>query len=199
MCSAFKLVRAAAVLSRVWMSVSELCAAAIEYSDNTAANLLLRSLGGPQGLTGYLRSLGDSVTRLDRYEPDLNSNLPGDERDTTTPAAMRDTVAKHLLGDALSSESRGRLTGWLIDNKTGANRLRAGIPANWRVGDKTGGGDRGATNDIAIVWPSGWAPVLIVIYFSDSTISSMARDSVIADVGRIVSDILTGHTQALPR
>ncbi len=208
-CSTFKLLLAAAVLSRVdskeesldrfvsfgsadmddyapvarkhlsegQMSIFDLCAAAVEYSDNTAANLLLRSLGGPHRLTGYVRSLGDTVTRLDRYEPDLNSNLPGDERDTTSPAVMRNTMAKLLLGDALSPESRQSLISWLVENKTGTSRLRAGMPTGWRVGDKTGGGGRGATNDIAIVWPSGRPPLLIAVYSSDSARPATVRDA----------------------
>src|SRR5262245_27699162 len=135
------------------MSLEELCEAAMTMSDNTAGNLLLASLGGPQGLTAYTRSLGDTVTRLDRIEPELNEATPGDVRDTTTPAAMAANLRALALEKALSAVSREQLVRWLIGNKTGDTRLRAGLPAGWRVGDKTGSGERGTTNDVGVFWP----------------------------------------------
>jgi Beta-lactamase enzyme family len=123
--------------------------------NNTAGNLLLATLGGPEGVTSYARSLGDTVTRLDRIEPELNEAAPGDPRDTTSPAAMLSDIHALVLGDALSAGSREQLTGWLVGNKTGDTRLRAGRPKDWRVGDKTGAGERGMTNDVGIAWPPG--------------------------------------------
>jgi beta-lactamase class A len=151
------------------LTLEELCAAAVSISDNTAANLLLDLVGGPAGLTRFLRRHGDEVTRLDRNEPSLNTNLPGDPRDTTTPRAMADTMTTLLLGDALSPESRNRLTRWLIDTKTGLARLRGGLPTDWVAGDKTGTGVNGAATDVAIVWPPDRKPILIAAYLSDSS------------------------------
>lgn len=169
------------------LTISELCAAVIEYSDNTAANLLLRVIGGPDGLTRYVRSLGDPVTRLDRDEPSLNSNLPGDERDTTSPAAMLGAMTKLLTGEVLSSVSRQQLETWLVDSKVGATRLRAGLNPAWRVGNRTGSGEHGATNDVAIVWPLHGSPFLVAVYYTDSTSPAAVRDSVVAEVGAAVS------------
>ncbi len=169
------------------MSIAELAAAAIQYSDNTAANLLLESIGGPQAFTRYVRSVGDETTRLDRTEPMLNSNLPDDLRDTTTPRAMVDTMQKLLIEGALSSESREQLNIWLVGNTTGGKKIRAGIHSAWKIGDKTGSGDNGASNDIAIVWPADKKPFLIAVYYTGARISADKRSEVIAEVGRIVS------------
>lgn len=173
------------------MPLEELCAAAMTLSDNTAGNLLLASLGGPEGLTSYARSLGDTVTRLDRIEPELNEAAPGDPRDTTSPAAMLSDVHALVLGDALSAGSRERLTGWLVGNKTGDTRLRAGLPKDWRVGDKTGAGERGTTNDVGIAWPPGRAPVVIAIYLTGAAAAAAQRDEAVAAVGRAVTSELT--------
>jgi beta-lactamase class A len=170
------------------MTLAALCAAAVEESDNTAANLLLKTIGGPEGLTRYARSLGDERTRLDRFEPHLNSAVPGDERDTTTPAAMVANLHTLLLGDALSQQSRELLDSWLAENKTGGEMIRAGLPNEWKVGDKTGRGSNGATNDIAIIRPPGKAPILLAIYFVGSTASGKARQAALADVARIVAE-----------
>lgn len=170
------------------MTLADLCAAAVDYSDNTAANLLLQTIGGPEGLTRYARSLGDQQTRLDRLEPDLNGAVPGDERDTTTPAAMVANLRALLLGDALSQQSRQWLDGWLAENKTGGEMIRAGLPNDWKVGDKTGRGGNGSTNDIAIIRPPGKPPILLAIYFVGSTASPKARQAAIADVARIVAE-----------
>jgi beta-lactamase class A len=172
------------------MTISELCEAAIELSDNTAANLLLQTIGGPSKLTEYVRSLGDSITRLDRTEPTLNTAIPGDDRDTTSAVAMANDMKTLLLGKALSESSRQRLQDWLIANKTGAKRLRSGMPSTWRIGDKTGTGENGATNDIAIVWPLNRAPFLVTVYFMGSNAPSSEREAVIAEVGRLVADSL---------
>lgn len=169
------------------MSMAEICDAAVTLSDNTAGNLMLASFGGPPGLTAYMRSLGDGITRLDRIETELNEGTPGDPRDTTSPAAMLGTMQRLLVGEALSTSSRERLIGWLVTSKTGDKRLRAGLPTHWRVGDKTGTGGNGSANDIAVAWPPAGAPILVTAYFTGSTISDEARSAVIADAGRIVA------------
>ena len=169
------------------MTMAELCEAAVTLSDNTAANLLLASFGGPAGLTAYVRSLGDDTARLDRIETALNEATPGDPRDTTTPAAMLGTMQKLLVGEALSRASREQLIAWLVANKTGDQRLRAGVPQGWRVGDKTGTGGHGATNDIGILWPPGRAPILVAAYFAEAQASDAERSAVLAEVGRIAA------------
>ena len=167
------------------LSMAEICEAAVTLSDNTAGNLMLASFGGPPGLTAYARALGDVLTRLDRIETELNEATPGDPRDTTTPNAMLGDMQRLLVGDALSVDSRRQLAGWLLASKTGAKRVRAGLPSDWRVGDKTASGNNGTANDIAIAWPPGRAPILVAVYFTGSTISDEARNAVIADAGRI--------------
>ncbi|GLH68404.1 class A beta-lactamase [Geothrix edaphica] len=168
------------------LPVLDLCAAAVEASDNTAANLLLQTLGGPGAITTFARSLGDPVTRLDRTEPSLNTALPGDPRDTTTPTAMVDTLRALLLGPTLTPASRQRLEGWMAACTTGRDRLRAGLPADWTAGDKTGSGRRGTVNDVAILRPPHRAPILIAVYYTGSTAPMDARNAVLAEVGRIV-------------
>ena len=167
------------------MSMAEICEAAVTLSDNTAGNLMLASFGGPAALTVYARALGDGLTRLDRIETELNEAAPEDPRDTTTPNAMLGDMQRLVDGDALSAGSRERLIGWLLACKTGGERLRAGLPSDWRVGDKTGGGNNGTANDIAVAWPPGRAPILVAVYFTGSTVADDARSAVIADAGRI--------------
>jgi len=169
------------------LTLHELCHAAITKSDNTAGNLLLAQIGGPAGLTAFARSLGDRLTRLDRIETGLNKATPGDPRDTTTPRAMAGDLNQLVLGDALSPASRNQLGEWLLANSTGDARLRAGLPATWRVGDKTGTGDYGVTNDVAVVWPPGGEPLIITAYFAESVASASDRNAVIAQVGRIAA------------
>jgi len=169
------------------MTVEGLTAAAVEQSDNTAANLLLATLGGPAGFTQYLRSIGDSVTRLDRIEPTLNSAEPGDDRDTTTPAAMLKDLQVVLLDTALTRPSRDRLVSWLLESSTGATKLRAGLPTGWRVGDKTGTGAHGSNNDVALAWFASGAPVVIAAYSVGSTATQAARDAALAEVARVVT------------
>lgn len=168
------------------LSLEELAEAAVVVSDNTAANLLLSKLGGPHGLTAFLRSSGDETTRLDRDEPGLNSNDPGDPRDTTSPRSMVALARTYLCRDVLSTASRERLLGWLIASETGKRRLRAGLPPDWKAGDKTGTGHRGACNDVAIAWPPGRSPVLIASYLSDSAADLSQLEAVHAEVARVV-------------
>ena len=170
------------------MTLGALCAAAIEQSDNTAGNLILDVIGGPAGLTNFARGLGDRVTRLDRIEPELNSATPGDERDTTTPAASSGDMHRLVLGDALSEKSRRQLDDWLKRNETGGSMIRAGVPKSWSVGDKTGRGANGATNDIAIVRPPARAPMLLAIYSVGSTATADYRMAMIAEVAKLVAE-----------
>ena len=180
------------------MNALDLCEAAVVLSDNTAANLLLVPGGGPEGLTHFLRANGDSMTRLDRIEPDLNENAPGDPRDTTTPLAMAQNARWFLSGEAqvggvamgppLNAVSRARLVGWMVACETGRARLRGGFPASWRAGDKTGTGARGAANDVAIVWPPGRAPIVVAVYLSGSEAPLDALNVAHAEIGRIVAE-----------
>ena len=171
------------------MGMGDLCAAAIELSDHTAANLILASLGGPKGVTGYVRSLGDAVTRLDRIEPELNQAQPGDPRDSTTPASMAGLWRKILVGGALSTASRERMMDWLAACQTGAARLPTVTPPGWRIGHKTGSG-RTTIGDIAMLSPPTGAPVLIAVYFECAGVPDARRDSAIADAGRLALKLL---------
>jgi beta-lactamase class A len=177
------------------MTLGALCAAAIEQSDNTAGNLLLETIGGPAGLTNFARALGDTMTRLDRREPELNSAVPGDERDTTTPAAMLAAMRELLTGNTLSPSSRQQLETWLQGNETGAAMIRAGLPTGWIVGDKTGRGANGATNDIAIVRPPNRAAVIIAIYSVGSSASIDDRAAAIAEAARAIVELLSDRSR----
>jgi beta-lactamase class A len=170
------------------MSLGELCAAAVEWSDNTAANLMLAALGGPSGVTNFVRSLGDLVTRLDRTEPTLNTAIAGDKRDTTSPRAMLGDMKRLVLEDGLSATSRQQLRDWMVACQTGGKRLRAGLPAAWRVGDKTGTGDNKTANTIAVLWPPKGAPLLATVYYTGSTLAADGLDGVHAEIGRIIAE-----------
>lgn len=172
------------------MTVAGLCEAAVAYSDNTAANLLLELLGGPAAVTGFVRGLGDDVTRLDRTEPDLNVTTPGDERDTTTPAAMATTLRTLTLGDGLDPAGRELLVGWLRANTTGDESIRAGLPAGWQVGDKTGSGFQGEANDIAVAWPPDRAPLVITVYTAPADPNSDQGRPTVAAAADIVARTL---------
>lgn len=168
------------------MTVAALCAAAIQYSDNTAANLLLKIVGGPAAVTAFARSIGDREFRLDRWETELNTAIPGDLRDTSTPEAMGRDLRRLVLGDALPPRDRERLRDWMYGTTTGAARIRAAVPADWKVGDKTGTGDYGTANDIAVVWPPHRAPIVIAVYTTQHAKAAKARNDVIASSARIV-------------
>jgi beta-lactamase class A len=169
------------------MTLAEACAGAIDWSDNTAANLILQTIGGPEGFTRFVRSLGDEVTRLDRNEPSLNESTPGDERDTTSPRAMAKDMQKVLLGDALSETSRRQLEAWLVADKVGDKRLRAGLKPSWRIGDKTGSGDHGTANTIAIIRPPGQAPIIAAVYYTESPAPMDARNEVHKEIGALIA------------
>ena len=164
------------------MTLEALCAAAIQFSDNTAANLLLDAIGGPKGWTEFARSLGDNTTRLDRNEPDLNLSAPGDDRDTTTAGAMAGDLQRVFTSNVLSAASQRRLEDWLQGNQTGLRMIRAGVPPDWKVGDKTGRSGTGIVNDIAIVRPPTGGPLFLSIYTVNPGESEEARDELIAEV-----------------
>ncbi|MEY9940049.1 class A beta-lactamase [Streptacidiphilus sp. MAP5-3] len=169
------------------MTVSQLCAAALDYSDNTAANLLLRLLGGPTAITRYCRSLGDEVTRLDRWEPELNSAEPGRVTDTSSPRALGRTFARLTLGDALDRADRERLTDWLLANTTGGKRLRAGLPTGWTVADKTGSGSYGTTNDVAIVWPPARRPIVMAVLSTKHDATAPTDEPLLAETAALLA------------
>jgi beta-lactamase class A len=168
------------------MSVADMCEAAVELSDNTCANALLARVGGPSTLTAFWRSIGDTVSRLDHNEPELNRSPPGDPHDTTTPAAMVGTLRSLILGKVLLPDSRERLTAWMLDCKTGDNRLRAGLPKGWRVGDKTGSNGKDAFGDIAVTWSARGEPVVICAYTRGGAPTPRQVDDVFAEIGRYV-------------
>ncbi|TCW08613.1 beta-lactamase class A/beta-lactamase class A TEM [Raoultella sp. BIGb0138] len=165
------------------LTVAELCAAAITLSDNTAANLLLATLGGPQGLTAFLRRSGDRTSRLDRWETALNEALPGDARDTTTPEAMAQTLRQLLTGNVLSAASQRQLQRWMVDDKVAGPLLRSALPAGWFIADKTGAGNRGSRGIVAALGPDGKASRIVVIYLTETKASMDERNKQIAAIG----------------
>lgn len=168
------------------MTVAELTKAMLTLSDNTAANLLLASFGGPPAVTAFARSIGDTMTRLDRNETSLNEATPGDPRDTTTPLAMLGNLRKVLFGDVLQPASRQQLTGWMLANTTGKAKFAAGLPANWKVADKTGAGDHGSNNDIGVLYPPNNAkPILIASYLTETPLTTDERNAIHAEVARM--------------
>ena len=168
------------------ISVIEACEAVVTASDNTAANALLSLVGGPPAMTAFFRSLGDRTTRLDRYELELNSNIAGDPRDTTTPAAMLRSLQALLLGDVLGVTSRDLLTAWMLQEQNGRARIRAGLPSTWRVANKPGTGANGAVNDIGVVWPPNGVPIVVVVYTDAVGAEPSASESVIARAAALV-------------
>ncbi|MFE1592045.1 class A beta-lactamase [Nocardia sp. NPDC058705] len=166
------------------MTVSAICHAAITVSDNTAGNLVLRLLGGPEGLTAFLRTLGDTVTRLDRWEPELNTAVPGDERDTTTAAALAADYRALVLGTALAAPERAQLTEWLLASATGAKRIKAGLPADWKVGDKTGTPSYGSALDVAIAWPPGRQPLVLAVLTTKPDQNAEPSNDLVAEATR---------------
>nr|WP_209315568.1 MULTISPECIES: class A beta-lactamase [unclassified Haematospirillum] len=170
------------------MRVRDMCAAAIQYSDNTAANLLMRILGGPDAVTTFMRQAGDTDFRLDRWETDLNTAIPGDLRDTSTPVAIARSLDRLLFGDVLSDMHRAVLQDWLKGNTTGASRIRAGVPEGWMVGDRTGSGSYGTANAIGVLWPPGRKPVIASIYTTQHYREAVWRDDIVAQATRIIVD-----------
>ena len=171
------------------LTVAELCEAAITYSDNTAANMVLKQIGGPAGLTRYFRTLKDPISRLDRWETELNDWTPKERRDTTTPASVARDLRKVTTGDALDAKDRATLNGWLKANTTGGARIRAGLPKTWTIGDKTGTGSTyGTANDIAIIWPAkDAAPIIMAIYTNRPAADAANDEKVIAGTATILA------------
>ncbi|WP_035858010.1 class A beta-lactamase [Cryptosporangium arvum] len=169
------------------LPLGRIAEAAITKSDNTAGNLLFRELGGPAGFERELRCLGDRVTSADRLEPALNGAVPGDVRDTSTPRALAADLRAYALGDALDVADRGRLVGWLRGNTTGAELIRAGVPAGWIVGDKTGAAEYGTRNDIAVLWPPSGAPIVLTVLSRKTDADAKYDNALIADAARVVS------------
>ncbi|MFE5587715.1 class A beta-lactamase [Kitasatospora sp. NPDC056531] len=169
------------------MKVRDLAAAAIEYSDNTAANLVMAELGGPEAVQRTLRDLGDPTTNVDRTEPTLNEATPGDPRDTSTPRVVAADLRRYVLGDVLPEDRRRLLTDWLVGNTTGAPYIRAGVPADWKIGDKTGNAGYGTRNDVAVAWPSGGrSPVVIVVLSDRGKPDATSDDALIAEATKAV-------------
>ncbi|RSZ58422.1 class A beta-lactamase [Massilia atriviolacea] len=168
------------------MTIGELCAATIQYSDNAAANLLMKLIGGPDGVTGFARSVGDTVFRLDRWETELNTAIPGDPRDTSTPAAMASLLRRVALDDGLPAAQRDQLQNWMRGNTTGDTRIRAGVPAGWAVADKTGTGAYGSSNDIGIVFPPQGAPVVLALYYTQADPQAKANSEILAAATKVV-------------
>ncbi len=186
-------------LAKGGLSIATLAQAAQEKSDGVAANLLVKRLGGPKAVTAKFREMGDTVTRLDRYEPDLGLVLSADTRDTTSPLAYAQLVSRILTGSILRPDSRERLLGWARNTTTGARRLRAGLPTEWRTGNKTGTGrDEGTTNkcnDVAITFPPGKNPIIIAAYFDSGEYTEKIEarhEAVLAEVGKIAAEWAIG-------
>lgn len=172
------------------MSVADMCKAIVELSDNTCANLLLARIGGPVALTAFWRSLGDTTSRLDHNEPELNRSPPGNSEDTTTPVTMVGNLRRLVVGEALSPASRAQLTEWMVNCKTGANRLRGGLPASWKIGDKTGSNGKDAAGDIAVAWPRPDTPILVATYVQGGTPTAAQIEAAFAHIGRMVAERL---------
>ncbi|MFJ4185235.1 class A beta-lactamase [Kitasatospora sp. NPDC089509] len=173
------------------MKLRDLAAAALQYSDNTAANLVMAELGGPAAVQQSLRDLGDSTTNVDRTEPTLNEATPGDTRDTSTPHVMATDLRRYVLGDALTQDRRGQLTDWLVGNTTGGPYIRAGVPADWKIGDKTGNAAYGTRNDVAVAWPAGGrSPIVIVVLSDRGKAGATSDDALIAQATKTVVSAL---------
>lgn len=173
------------------MTIRDLCDAAVRHSDGTAGNLLLRDLGGPAELTAFTRTLGDQVTRMDRVEPDITSATPGDPRDTTSPRAIGTDYQRLVVADALDADKRAFLTDLMTRNTTGNRRIRAGVPTTWTVADKTGTGDYGTLNDIAVTWPPGQAPLVIALMSDKPTADARYDEALLAEAATYAAETLT--------
>ncbi len=172
------------------MTLEEICEAAIRYSDNTAGNLLLKKLGGPDGFEKALRQIGDRTTEADRFETDLNEAAPGDIRDTSTAKALAADLKAFTVGHVLPTDKRKFLTDWMRGNSTGDQLIRAGVPKGWEAGDKSGAGGYGTRNDIAIVWPPNRAPIIIAILSTRNTKDATYDNALIAEAAKATLDAL---------
>ncbi|MGK5065389.1 class A beta-lactamase [Janthinobacterium sp. LB3P112] len=172
------------------MSVADLCAATLQYSDNSAANFLMTLLGGPQAVTAFARSIGNTVFQLERWETELNSAIPGEVRDTASPASMAHSLQQLLLGNSLPAPQRQQLDAWMRGNTTGDKRIRAGVPAGWQVADKTGSGAYGSVNDIGVAYPASGAPLVIAVYYTREQKKAETNQDIITAATRIVTAVL---------
>ncbi|WP_280846183.1 class A beta-lactamase [Streptomyces sp. SAI-119] len=172
------------------MTIAELAEVAITYSDNTAGNLLLRELGGPTAITRFARSLGDGVTRLDRWEPELNTAEPWRRTDTTSPYAIGRTYGRLVLGDALERRDRELLTHWLLSNTTSVNRFHAVLPKTWTIADKTGSGSYGTANDVGVVWTGDGDPIVLSVLSTMPEPDAVRDDALVADAAAVVAGVL---------
>ncbi|KAB8059007.1 class A beta-lactamase [Janthinobacterium sp. FT14W] len=172
------------------MTVAELCAATLQYSDNSAANFLMKILGGPQAVTAYARSIGNTLFQLERWETELNSAIPGEVRDTASPTSMAHSLQQLLLGNSLPAPQRQQLDAWMRGNTTGDKRIRAGVPAGWQVADKTGSGAYGSVNDIGVAYPASGAPLVIAVYYTREQKKADTNQDIITAATRIVAAAL---------
>ncbi|KQY48589.1 class A beta-lactamase [Rhizobium sp. Root483D2] len=173
------------------VSLGDLCDATTRTSDNPAANKILENIGGPEGFTAFMRTIGDNITRLDRWETELNEGTPGDERDTTTPRAIALSLQNLLLGDSLSRNSREQLAAWLKGNEVGDPLLRAGIPKNWQIADRTGAGGHGTRGIIAVIWPPEKAPLVAAIYITETDATMDERNTAISQMGQALAKVVS--------
>lgn len=176
------------------VTLADACKATMTYSDNTAANFAIKQSGGPEGITSFLRSMGDDITRADRYEPDLNTNPDGDLRDTSTANAMAANVNKLLLGNILSTQSKEQLKNWMMGNKVADNMLRLVLPTGWEIADRTGANSYGARGIISMVWSESQQPLIISIYIKKEKTSIEEREKVISEIGRVIFTEYTNGT-----
>ena len=172
-------------------TVAELCRAALQRSDNTAGNALLSLIGGPAGLTRVARRLGDGVTRLDRWEPELNSAEPGRRTDTSSARAIGETYAALLLGRALPAPARQQLRDWMLGNTTSGARLGKAMPPGWRLADKTGAGAYGVVNDAGVAWAPDGTPILLSVLTRSDDSAASYDNQLIAEVGDLCLARLT--------
>jgi Beta-lactamase class A len=175
-------------LSPETSTLGKICQAAVSHSDNTAANVVFDAIGGSTGFNAYMRSIGDEQTRLDRKEPELNEGTPGDVRDTTTPNAIVSSLRKILLGDGLSASSRSGLTQWMLDDQVAGALLRASLPSDWQIADKTGAGGYGSRSIVAAIWPPSKQPLVVGIYITQTKASMQASNQAIARIGAVLKE-----------
>ena len=171
---------------QIQVSLEQACRMVLSVSDNTAANIVLSEVGGPAGLTDFLRSIGDEVTRLDRWEPELNEATPGDPRDTTTPRAMAGLVENLILGDVLSADSRTTLREWLAAHSVAEALFRSPLPNSWTIHDRTGAGGYGSRSIVAVLYPPGREPIIAALYMTETEASFRQRNAAAARVGRAI-------------
>ncbi|MFV0575049.1 MAG: class A beta-lactamase [Vibrio sp.] len=166
------------------------CQAAMYMSDNTAANIIIKAVGGTEAVTQFARTLGDKVTRLDRFEPELNQGKPNDERDTTTPNMISQDINALLFGSVLSEQSKQQLKEWMVNNQVTGNLLRSVLPDYWHIADRSGAGGYGSRSITAVVWTDNQSPVIISIYLTQTEASMDELNQAIVEIGKAIFDSL---------